>query len=114
MSTEQIEKRDEPIREVDQSDIGGSSPEYGSSELIGSSGFLTSERTAVPERIHEAAQEKSLADKIREEHAGEGMVAINRSTGEIFAISDDLRSMREIFNDSDIPPEERLVISCYE
>lgn len=106
---------EERIREVDPSDLGGGSSQIGGeSRIFEDVDFPRREGGEIPESLREPAREFSLVREIRESHSGEGIVAINKSSGDIIAIEDDLLNLRRAMGDVQVEPEDRLIITCYE
>lgn len=115
--TERLREGDrEQIREFQPSDFGGSEPALSRGEGIfhETTRIQEGRRVEVPAELRESAREKALSEQISEDYSGEGLVAVNKRTGDIIAIADDLRGLRGIFEEIDVPPEDRLVVSCYE
>lgn len=107
---------DEKIREHQPSDIGGSGPEFTKSDqpFQDDRSLLRQTPNKVPDEVVERSRRRSLLEEIRSRHEGEGLVAINQRTGEVLAVADDSREMMEALTESPVPPQDRLVIDCYE
>ena len=112
-----IRERDgNQLREVQRSDIGGS----GTSELPKRASFNSGIEAGsevgerVPEEIRESAREMTLADRIKEEHAGEGLVLVDKRTGEILAIEDTTQAILHRTREIDVPSHDLLTVGCYE
>jgi hypothetical protein len=110
------EKDGNQLRDVQKSDIGGSeSAKLPNSGLFSSGIEVASEGAErVPEEIRESAREMTLADRIKEKHAGEGLVLVNKQTGEILAIENTTQAILHRTREVNVPSHDLLTVGCYE
>lgn len=109
-----IRGEEQKIRDANASDIGGSEPTPTGSELIPKSSPTKKKEVHIPEEIREAARERSLARKIRENHGGEGFVLVNTENGRILDIVENLSEARSVIEAENLSADESLVVFCNE
>lgn len=112
-----IGKKDKnQLREVQRSDIGGSGTSESPKPAFFDSGIEGASEAGerVPEEIRESAHEMTLAGRIKEEHAGEGWVLVNKRSGEILAIEDTTQGILRRTRELDVPSHDLLTVGCYE
>ena len=113
MSTKEFIGR-EKFREADASDIGASEAPRRESTLIQETNPLGKSEPQIPEEVRRAAHRRSIAERVREDHNGNGYVIIDTGTGEVVAIVDDLREGRSVIESVDLSSDETLIVSCNE
>jgi len=108
------ERNDEKIREVNASDISPSEPTKTKSPFVQEDSPMAQSGARIPEGVRQAAHKRSLAQRVREEHDGEGYVIINTQSAEIIDVADDLREATIIIKSAGLPSDNTLIVSCHE
>lgn len=108
------EDDEQKIREAEPADIGGSEPSRTEGSLIENDTLVPQSEHQVPEEIVQEARRRSLANRIREDHQGEGFVIVNTESADIIETVDNLMEARRVLESTNLGPDQTLVVSCYE
>lgn len=109
-----VEGDSQKFREADASDIGASEAPRKHSTLVQEDSPLGQSKPRVPEEVRRAVHRRSIAERVREDHDGNGYVILNTGTGGVVDIVDDLREGRSVIESADLSSDKTLIISCNE
>ena len=109
-----VEGNKQKMRDVNASDISPSEPTKTRSPFAQEDNPMAQSESHIPKGVRQAARKRSLAQRVREEHEGDGFVIINTQSTELIDVVDDLHEAHTIIKSAGLPSDDTLIVSCHE